>query len=551
MSRGAESTTIERVIRHKRLFALTLLAAIFAGVPVFAATTLWWDTAYLFRYNVDVQTGANLPDKGYNGYTSRIATLDTQALVAAGQMQADCSDLRALYYNGLVWQELPRHVVGCDTATTDIRFKLAADIAASSNDDNYYIYYGNPAPAGLPAMSTTNVYLWYDDATVNRATDYTRGRVDAWHGSGWDNSLAWNAAGYYTYDTGDNFTSGYRRAIDERDVYVEAEFFHTACYDLNMTSGILTRGIINSGTLGSERSNHYYASIRSQFPSGCNQPGGYNNDGDIIKDQLSNGPGVIDGPNPPAMVPNVWRRQALASWLTGPTNLSFWDEDLSADWAALGFPDGTNLQVSGTDTNNQNTGRGFAGIMTAQDAGRVRNILMRRYVAPEPVLVLTPEAQPPVIVLQKSLLTVFDPVNNNTNPIAIPGAWVEYTITASNSGSGNVDADTFVVTDPLPANIELFVGDLGVPNSGPVEFIDGVGIASSGMSFVYGGLADQTDDVDFSTDGVNWAYVPTPDAGGFSAAVQFIRVRPSGSFAGTATATPTQFGLRIRVRVQE
>jgi uncharacterized repeat protein (TIGR01451 family) len=528
----------------------SLLFAAITCAPVFAATTLWWDTAYLYRFNVDVQTGANLPDKGYNGYTSRVVSLDTQSLVSAGQMQADCSDLRALYYTGLIWQELPRHVIGCNTATTDIRIMLAADIAANSNDDNYYIYYGSPAPAALPAMTTTNVYLWFDDATVNRANDYTRGRVDAWHGTGWDNSLAWNIAGYYTYDTGDNFTSGYRRAIDERDVYVEAEFFHTGCYDNNMTSGVLTRGIINNGNLGSEGSNHYYASIRAQFPFGCVQPGGYNNDGDIIEDQRTNGPGVVNGPNPPAVAPNVWRRQGLASWLTGPTNLSFWDEDQSANWAALGYPSGANLQVNGTDTNNENTGRGFAGIMTAQDVARVRNILMRRYVAPEPALVLTPEAQPPLIVLQKTLLTVFDPVNNSTNPKAIPGAWVEYTISASNSGSGSVDADTFIVTDPLPANLDLFVGDLGGTNSGPVEFTDGVGGASSGMSYVYGGLADLTDDVDFSTDGVDWTFVPTPDANGFSATARFIRVIPSGSFSGTATATPTQFEVRIRVRVQ-
>ena len=317
-----------------------------------------------------------------------------------------------------------------------------------------------------------------------------------------------------------------------------------------MTSGVLTRGIINNGTLGSEGSNHYYASVRAQFPFGCSQPGGYNNDGDIIKDQRTNGPGVVAGPNPPAMAPNVWRRQGLASWLTSPTNLSFWDEDNTAAWAALGYPNAGNLQVNGTDNNNENPGRGFAAIMTAQDNGRVREILMRRYIDPEPVLVLTAEAQPPVLVLQKSLLTVFDPINNNTNPKAIPGSHVDFTITATNSGSGSVDAESLVVTDPIPANVVLFVGDLGAPGSGPVEFTDGVGSASSGLTYVYNGLADLGDDVDFSTDGVDWTFVPTPDINGFDAAVQFIRVQPTGSFAGTTTATPTQFDLRIRVSVQ-
>ena len=48
---------------------MILLVLLPAGSAVFAATILWWDTNYLSRFNVDVATGANAPDKGYNGYT--------------------------------------------------------------------------------------------------------------------------------------------------------------------------------------------------------------------------------------------------------------------------------------------------------------------------------------------------------------------------------------------------------------------------------------------------------------------------------------------------
>ena len=539
---------IERVTIRRLGYALLLLAATTASNTAIAATPLWWDTNYLLRFNVNVTTGANLPDKGYSGYTARIPSLDTQSLIAAGEMQADCSDLRILYYDGLSWQELARHVIGCNTPTTDVRFMLAADIPANSSDDNYYLYYDNAAPGGLPPLSTTNVYLWYDDATIDRSGSYTRGRVDNWHGNGWDNSMAWNAAGYYAYNTGDNFTSGYRRPIDERDVYIEAEFFHTGCYPLNITTGVLVRGIINAGSLGSENSNHYYASIRGEYPNGgtpCTA-GGYSNDGDIIKNQRT--VTAVNGPNPPDVIANAWRRQGLAAWLTGPTNLAFWDEDITANWVAIGYPTGANLQVSGTD-NNDRPGRGFAAVMTAQDIGRFRNVLMRRYINPEPALVLTPETQPPELVLQKTLLTVFDPVNNTTNPKAIPGSWVEYTITATNTAAGDVDSDTMVVTDPLPAGVILFVGDIAPPAAGPVEFIDGAGAAASGLSYSFGGLADLGDDVDFSTDGLNWNHVPSPDADGFDATVRHIRIRPGGSFQGSSTPPPTQFDLRIRVKV--
>ena len=307
----------------------------------------------------------------------------------------------------------------------------------------------------------------------------------------------------------------------------------------------MVRGVVQSGSGGNESSNHYYASNRGEYP-GC-RPSGTKSDGDIVEDNLTTT--AVAGPNPPDLVANQWRRQGLAAWRTAPTNLSFWDEDLSASWSALGFPSAANLLVSGSDVNNENAGRGFAAIMTAQDQARVRNILFRRYVFPEPTLTLTPETQPPLLVLQKSARTVFDPVNLGTNPKAVPGSFVDYTILASNYGAGEVDAESLVVTEPLPSTVALYVGDLGAPGGGPVEFTDGVGGSASGLTLDYGGLADFGDDLEFSTDGSNWNYEPVPDADGFDPAVSFVRVRPSGTLLGTTTAAPRQFALRLRVRV--
>ena len=531
---------------HAPAFAASLLlAGIFPSSTANAATILWWDLNYARRFEVDVVTGANVPDRGYVSYTARIPALDTATLIGAGQMQADCSDLRMTFFDGLGWQELPRHVLNCNSALTDIRFALQAAIAPAGNDDNYYLYYDNPAPAALPPVTTTNVYLWFDDASIDRSASYTRGRIDSWHGSLWDDSLTWNAGGYYTYSNGDNFTSGYRRPVDERDVYIEAEFYHTGCFPLNITTGVLVRGIIQSGTLGSEQSNHYYASNRGQFP-GCNGTG-YGHDGDIVSGNRQST--AVDGPNPPALPPNIWSRQGLAAARINPTNLWFWLVDNSAAWAAPGFPDGANLHVSGSDTPDDE-GRGFAAVMTAQNTARLRNVLMRRFTDPEPVSILSVEIQPPALVLQKSVLTVFDPFNNTVDPKAIPGSWVDYTITASNTGSGEVDSDSLSVADPIPVNVAMFVGDLGAAGSGPVEFTDGTGSASSGLSYNFGGLADPTDDVEFSIDGADYSYVPVPDVDGFDAAVRFIRVNPAGPFLGGAPGTPTTFDLRIRVRLQ-
>ena len=550
MAAVSNSTRRDAVLRHG--WRATLACAALAAAPANAATSLWWDTGYPQRFNVAVNTGAVAPDRGYDGYTARIPALDTAALIAAGQMQPDCSDLRILYYDGLGWNELPRQVLDCNTPQTDVRFMLAADIAASSTDDNYYLYHGNAAPAALPAVTETNVYLWYDDASTNRIANYVRGRIDPWHGTGWDDSLRYVGAGYYRYDNGDNFTSGYRLELDERDVYIEAEFFHRRCYPLNITTGLVVRGAITSGSGGSENSDNYYASNRGEFPNvgpgtACTA-GGYTHDGSIVKNDRQNV--VVAGTNPPDVQRNAWRRQGLAAWSTGPTRLAFWDEDQTGNWAALGFPSTANLQVAGSDGIDENANRGFVAFMTAQDRARIRNVLVRRYVGDEPTLVLTPESLSPSLVLTKSALTVFDPVNLGTDAKAIPGAWVEYSLTASNSGAGSPDPDSVTVTEPLPANVALFVGDIDGPNSGPVDFDDGAGTAASGLGYVYGGLGDLGDSLQFSVDGLDYDYVPTGDADGFDPAVRFVRIRPTGSFAAANGGSDREFTLRFRVRVQ-
>jgi hypothetical protein len=337
----------------------------------------WWDANYSNRQQLTITTGSTAPDKGYQDYTVRLAALDTQTLIAGGQMQADCDDLRVVYYDGSSWSEVDRHVVNCNSAATEIRFMLQADIADDTIDSSYFIYYGY-AGAGAPtAVSTTNVYLWYDDASTNRSGSYVHGRIDAWHGTGWDDSLAWNPAGYYTYSNGDNYSSGYRRDVDERDVLIEAEFYHTGCYPVNMTSGVMVRGIIDSGSGGSESSEHYYATNRGH-QAACG--GGYTHDGDIFKEFRTTT--AVDGADPPAIASNQWRKQALAAFGGATTNLRFWDSD--SGWSALGWPDAASLHASGTD--GSYTGRGFAAIMTAQDQARVRNIIIRRYVEDEPVV---------------------------------------------------------------------------------------------------------------------------------------------------------------------
>ena len=149
-----------------RIALLLALAMCWSGVADAAAPAgQWWSVASPYRQKITVTTDETAPFNRYNGY-SVVRTFDTAALVAASKMQADCDDLRVLWWNGTAWVELDRDISGCNTAATQVWFKLQADIADNASDDNYYIYYGN-ASAGAGPANKNNVYVYYDDFESN------------------------------------------------------------------------------------------------------------------------------------------------------------------------------------------------------------------------------------------------------------------------------------------------------------------------------------------------------------------------------------------------
>ena len=146
--------------------------------------------------------------------------------------------------------------------------------------------------------------------------------------------------------------------------------------------------------------------------------------------------------------------------------------------------------------------------------------------------------QPSLTVLKTSTV-LSDPVNNTTNPKRIPLAVVRYDITASNSGPGTVDANTLVITDPVPTGSSLYVSTaLG----DPVVFVDGA--TASGLTYNY---ASQ---VTYSSAGPAgpFTYTPVPDANGFDPAVRAIRVAPGGTMSAAGSGNPS-FTIQFRVRI--
>jgi uncharacterized repeat protein (TIGR01451 family) len=138
-----------------------------------------------------------------------------------------------------------------------------------------------------------------------------------------------------------------------------------------------------------------------------------------------------------------------------------------------------------------------------------------------------PEAQPPIISLQKTSMVISDGINA-TNPKRIPSAVVEYTLTAVNSGAGKATDDTIIINDTIPANSSYIVNSLA--------FIDGT--PASGLSTTP--VAPAASILLFSTDGV--AFNTTQ-----STAVSHIRVHPSGEFLGVSGAGNPSFQVVFRV----
>ena len=151
----------------------------------------------------------------------------------------------------------------------------------------------------------------------------------------------------------------------------------------------------------------------------------------------------------------------------------------------------------------------------------------------------------PVITTIKTVETYSDPVNDQTNPKAIPGAVMEYTITSSNAGFQA--ADSVSITDAIPANTEMFVGDIDGGGSGPVGFDPDT--STLGYNFIL--IDNNTDDIEFSSDGGNfYSYTPSADVDGFDSNITHFRVKTSGAFAASNGITDPSFNIRFRVRLQ-
>ena len=135
----------------------------------------------------------------------------------------------------------------------------------------------------------------------------------------------------------------------------------------------------------------------------------------------------------------------------------------------------------------------------------------------------------------KTITNVADEFNA-TGGYSIPGAVVRYLITTTAGGTGTVDANSVVVSDPIPANTKLCVAvDASVPVVCTAADVPTYAVGTSGLTSAT--LEYSTNN---GTTWIDWTTTPpTADADGADTAVTDVRYTTAGTVANGGAFTVT------------
>jgi uncharacterized repeat protein (TIGR01451 family) len=123
----------------------------------------------------------------------------------------------------------------------------------------------------------------------------------------------------------------------------------------------------------------------------------------------------------------------------------------------------------------------------------------------------------------------------------IPGAELFYTIQVTNP-AGPIDNGSLIISDPLPAQIDFFNGDIDPGTAGIQTVLFADGTPSSGVACCGGATVAYS----LFTTGTDFTYAPTA---GYDTNIRRIRVTPTGSMAA-ALSGATSFSIKFRARVK-
>ncbi len=146
------------------------------------------------------------------------------------------------------------------------------------------------------------------------------------------------------------------------------------------------------------------------------------------------------------------------------------------------------------------------------------------------------------LTVNKTQVTVWDPIDLALLPKAVPGAQVDYTISVTNPLTQYAVAKFVSIKDAIPVGTKLYVGNLDSASGGPVVF----SATLSNLVYTFTSLSNAVDSIEFSKDGgTSWTYSPVADSDGCDALVTNIRVSPTGNQGAAET-----FSIRFRTIVK-
>lgn len=150
--------------------------------------------------------------------------------------------------------------------------------------------------------------------------------------------------------------------------------------------------------------------------------------------------------------------------------------------------------------------------------------------------------------LNSTAQVISDPVNGSSNPKAIPGAVIDYSVRASNTGTLSSDLNSTMLVQAIAADSEFYVGTDSTTS--PVTFVNGSGNNRTGLTFTFDSLTSTTDSLEFSSDGGNtFGYQPDAGADGFDPAITHFRLRLDGSMNPSLGNLQPYFDYKYRVRL--
>lgn len=124
--------------------------------PTWTPAPSWWNTSYQYRRRLSVSSGPGATLEA--GYAVSL-TLNSDLLVGEGKLRSDRQDWRLVAWDGVTWREVDRDAVGAQ----ETWFSTVKPLPENSRDDEYYVYYGNPAESQAPPQNKDNVYGFFDD----------------------------------------------------------------------------------------------------------------------------------------------------------------------------------------------------------------------------------------------------------------------------------------------------------------------------------------------------------------------------------------------------